>query len=174
MEDTNFDSFVKSQLDYHRRSAERFKSDPIRNRKHSNIVARFEALHSFLLSIPENQARKHGAPPVVPKQGVMRIGSIDELPKELIDQLSITESDHLEFDIISVVDGFGGAASIDEILVGLWRKTQKVTERAFLSRKLYRMAQQEKIWPVQGRKGIYATTPVEVAENDDDEILDDL
>lgn len=164
----DFLTFVKSQADYHDRAADRFKRDPIRHDRHAGIAQKFRELAEYLEQNPLIESVEHGFTPGIPKPGVMRIGNLDELPPELRAQLNISESDQLESDIISVIDGFGGAANIDEILVGLWRKTKAVTERAFLSRKLYRMVQHEKLWSVPGRKGVYSTHKIWVEELEED------
>ncbi|MEO1040072.1 MAG: hypothetical protein AAFX09_11040 [Pseudomonadota bacterium] len=154
-------AFVKEQAAYHRRQASRFSKDETRSNRHKQIVARFENLQYKLEKIEAGNAPVDSSAVSLPKRGVMRLGNLDDLPADLRKELSISESDQLELDIQQVIRDYGGAANIDEILVSLWRATDKVHERVFISRKLYRMAKAEMIFSVPKRKGMYAIAPVD-------------
>ena len=52
----------------------------------------------------------------------------------------------------------GGIASIDEIMVGLWRLTSEEHELEVLASKIYRMTRKDILHSVPGRKGIYSTS----------------
>lgn len=86
------------------------------------------------------------------------LGNILDLPQELRDELSVAKTDDLEDQIVTVVNAYGGEASLDQILVGLFRKFEVVQKRKFLMNKLYRM---QMVWSVEGRKGVYTTTEPE-------------
>ena len=94
-----------------------------------------------------------------PTFGQLRLGDVADLPDELKAQIKISDSDQLEMDVIEVIRSLDGEAAIDEILVGLWRKTNKVHERDFLARKLYRMTQGNLIYSAK-RKGYYQIEPL--------------
>jgi hypothetical protein len=88
------------------------------------------------------------------------LGNIYDLPQELLDELSIAKGDELEDQLVTVINAYGGEASLDQILVGLFRKFGSLQKRRFIQNKLYRM---EMVWSVEGKKGFYTTTkPVEV------------
>ncbi len=92
------------------------------------------------------------------------LGNVHDLPPELLEELSIAKGDELDDQLVTVVNAYGGEASLDQILVGLYRKFKVTQKRRFLQNKLYRMPM---IWSVEGRKGIYTT-------NEPDEIQDAL
>lgn len=84
------------------------------------------------------------------------LGNVHDLPAELLEELSISKGDELDDQLVTVINSYGGEASLDQILVGLYRKFKVTQKRRFLQNKLYRMPM---IWSVEGRKGIYTTTP---------------
>lgn len=82
------------------------------------------------------------------------LGNIYDLPQELIDELSVAKTDELEDQLVTVINAYDGAASLDQILVGLYRRFKIVQKRRFIQNKLYRM---DMIWSVDGKKGVYTT-----------------
>ncbi len=87
-----------------------------------------------------------------------RLGDLGDLPEELRSQLQATKKDELENQIIQVLDElYQGMANIDEILVGLYRKYEVNQKRQFIANKLYRMTQDELIYSVKGKKGVYTS-----------------
>ena len=51
----------------------------------------------------------------------------------------------------------GGIASLDQILVGLYRNSGELWKRNTLTSKLYRMAQKGVVFQVPEKKGVYST-----------------
>lgn len=98
------------------------------------------------------------------------LGNIHDLPTELLGELSVAKTDELEDQIVTVINAYGGEASLDQILVGLYRKFKVTQKRRFLQNKLYRM---EMVWGVDGRKGIY-TTHKPLADRLNDERKSDI
>ena len=97
------------------------------------------------------------------------LGNIHDLPQELLDELSVSKTDEIEDQIVTVINAYDGEATLDQILVGLYRKFRVVQKRRFMQNKLYRMSM---VWSVPGRKGIYTTTePIESSEDDEIETL---
>ena len=93
------------------------------------------------------------------------LGNVYDLPAELLEELSIAKADDLEDQLVTVINSYGGEASLDQVLVGLYRKFKVSQKRRFLQNKLYRM---DMVWSVDGRKGLYTTTKPEIsAENDE-------
>jgi hypothetical protein len=100
------------------------------------------------------------------------LGNIHDLPKELLDELSVAKTDELEDQIVTVINAYGGVATLDQILVGLYRKFNVVQKRRFIQNKLYRMPM---VWSVEGRKGVYTTkAPEAVAQVRFDKATEDL
>ena len=87
-----------------------------------------------------------------------RLGSLAELPDELVAQLQAAKRSELESEIVEVIDELlDGVANVDEILVGLYRKSQKIYQRPFIANKLYRMGQAGLLESVPKKKGVYRT-----------------
>lgn len=85
-----------------------------------------------------------------------RLGDTSDLPEALRKQLNTAKLDDLEEKILKTIkERFEGVASIDEIMVGLFRDFQYVTEdRRVLANKLYRMAKSGHLESVPKRKGV--------------------
>ena len=93
------------------------------------------------------------------------LGNIHDLPQALLDELSVSKADELEDQIITAINSYRGEASLNQILVGLFRKFKVTQKRRFLMNKLYRMPS---VWSVEGRKGVYTTKVPTVQEEDDE------
>ena len=89
------------------------------------------------------------------------IGNIHDLPQELLDELSIATADEIEDQLVTVINAYGGTATLDQILVGLYRKFRVAQKRRFLQNKLYRMSM---VWTIPGKKGVYTTEEPEPEE----------
>lgn len=85
-----------------------------------------------------------------------RLGDLSDLPEALRKQLNLAKLDELEERILSTIrTRFGGVASIDEIMVGLYRDFNYVTEdRRVLANKIYRMTKAGHLESVPKRRGI--------------------
>jgi len=93
-----------------------------------------------------------------------------DLPPELLAELSggaKAETDPL----IQIINKRGGTASLDDILIDLYRTYNEIGKRTVIGNRLYRLARRELCWPVPGRKGVYTTTKPAGAANaaDDDD-----
>ena len=88
---------------------------------------------------------------------------MNELPEALRKQIKISESDKLDMDIIESINGFGGTAAIDEVLVAIWKSTGNVLDREYLARKIYRLTRNGSLKSAK-RKGYFTTD----LSNDDD------
>jgi hypothetical protein len=62
-----------------------------------------------------------------------------DLPAELLKELSAGHADKLEDQIVDVMRAHGGSADLDQLLIGLYRKSRVVQKRRFLQNKLWRM-----------------------------------
>ena len=88
-----------------------------------------------------------------------RLGDLSDLPEALRKQIAGVKLDDLEEKVIKTVrERFGGVANVDEIIVGLYRDHQYITEdRRQLANKLYRMQKAGLLESVPKRKGVYKT-----------------
>ncbi len=86
-----------------------------------------------------------------------RIGDLSDLPPELRKLLNVAKLDDLEEKIISTVrNRYEGVASVDEILVGLYRDFQYIPEdRRTIANKLYRMSKAGHLESIAKRKGVF-------------------
>lgn len=85
-----------------------------------------------------------------------RLGDLSNLPDELKSQLQATKVGELDSNIIEVLEKqLDGVGNVDEILVGIYRKTGEIHKRQYISNKLYRMAQADMIVSVPKKKGVY-------------------
>ena len=113
-------------------------------RERSNELAkRFEAVSAELV-------RLYGLTSALPSD----LGNIFELPPDLRKELSVAKADELEDHLVTVINACGSTASLDQILVGLFRKFGISQKRRFIQNKLYRMTM---VWSVPGKKGVYTT-----------------
>ncbi|NIZ12714.1 hypothetical protein [Phaeobacter sp. HF9A] len=124
----------------------------------SESADKVESLADLLEGVPQELIRLYGLTSSLPAE----LGNIHDLPPELQAELSVAKTDELEDQLVTVIKAYGDQASLDQILVGLFRKFQVTQKRRFLQNKLYRM---ETIWGVPGKKGVYTSTePTTLAE----------
>ena len=133
----------------YRENAEKYEGG--RREAHIREAESFEAVSAELV-------RLYGLTAALPPD----LGNVFDLPQELLEELSIAKSDELEDQIATVINAYGGTASLDQILVGLYRKFRVTQKRRFLQNKLYRMTM---IWSVPGKKGVYTTEPLKEQPN---------
>ena len=85
-----------------------------------------------------------------------RVGNLDDLPESLRVQLQAGRIGDLEREIIALIrEIYDGVANVDEILVGLFRRTGEVHDRQPLANRLDRMAQAGHLISVPKKKGVY-------------------
>lgn len=155
-----FIDFVNSQADFHERQSDRFKDDARRSEMHHNTASKFRALAA---AINENEELLGSMVPLPSKEMAsiaLSWNEVQDLPEELIAELSISESDKYDFGVISIIDECGGMASLDRILVELFKQTGEISKRSNLNARLYRMSQKGLVFSVPGKKGVYSTYPI--------------
>ena len=87
-----------------------------------------------------------------------RFGNLSDLPEELLKQIPAVRVDDLEREVIDLLrDKLEGVGSVDEILVGLYRKSGIIHERRRIAGKLYRMVNSspQLLLTVEKRRGVY-------------------
>lgn len=115
---------------------------------------RFERYAVITEAAKDELVRLYGLTSALPPD----LGNVHDLPPELLEELSISKGDELEDQLVTVINAYGGEATLDQILVGLYRKFKVTQKRRFLQNKLYRMTM---VWSVDGKKGVYTTTEPE-------------
>jgi hypothetical protein len=94
----------------------------------------------------------------LPKEIGTRFGSLDDLPEALLRQIPAARIDETEQEIIDVIrEAFEGVASVDEVLVGLFRSSGTIHDRRKLASKLYRMVNSKPplLEAVPKKRGVY-------------------
>lgn len=148
--------FVKSQHDFHERKSGKFPSGDRRNRLHEGTANNFDELYQFLVSLREKRVSSARA-----TKGLhLSWNELEDLPEELLEELSLTEADKLEYSIAELIENCGGVVSLDRLLVEIFKLTGKVLKRQNLNARLYRMAQKEMIFNVPSKKGVYSSQPL--------------
>jgi hypothetical protein len=184
---------VKRQLDHYRSELERFT--PSHPRYRPDKVALYQRiaddLSGVLEYLLERQRRleartvppNNDPPPIIDMpptltpaptrvkapipEALGQRDDLSDLPPELLAQLS--DSARGETDpLVQIIEERGGTASLDEILIDLWRKHREVAKRALIANKLYRLSKRELCWPVAGKKGVYTTTPTATRQSMDE------
>lgn len=153
--------FIKSQISHHLRSVDFFhtKKDHQRANRHSGILRRFEAILPKMVEIQEHGLPKATLPKIESDKVGSRLGDISDLPEEMRKQLVSVQYDESEQVILDVItETYSGIASIDEIYVGLYRKTKESIQRDALANKIYRMTRKELLTSVSGKKGVYTVS----------------
>jgi hypothetical protein len=151
---TDFDAFVKSQIAFHEGMAKKFANVPKRLSKHLETAATFQQLGDHLQSIAAPAS--HGALGKKPIQLAISFDELEGLPPELMQELSVSDGDRADFTILKIIESLGGVASLDRILVGLYKETGEIMKRAALTSKIYRMSQKGLVFSVPSKKGVYS------------------
>jgi len=159
---------IELQAQYHREKAEKFRTEGKdgpenfhrkKQRSWQDDSSTLIELISHLKKIDISKC-ENSIPRI--KNSKLRIGEISDLPPELVEQLSGAKVDDGENEVISIIrDDLNGVALIDEILVGIYRRTGEVKQRGPLNQKLYRMVRKGLIHTVPNKKGMYSTHPVD-------------
>ena len=87
-----------------------------------------------------------------------RFGDTSDLPEALLRQIPSARIGDLEREILDVVKlRFDGMASVDEVLVGLYRQSGVVHDRKKIAGKLYRMvgSKPRLLEAVEKKRGVY-------------------
>ncbi len=100
------------------------------------------------------------ATPPLPQRLNLDWEEIEGLPPEVLEELSISESDRTKFNIISGIRAMGGVASLDRIIIYLYKQHNDLQKRGPLNQRLYRMVQKELIFSVPRKKGVYSSSPM--------------
>jgi hypothetical protein len=159
---------VNQQAEFHEKMAAKFPPESYRGRLHRNTSEGFRALAADLQKAdtlldpgsPSTAAKKA----TIPGQLSLSLEDIEGLPAELIDELSISGGDKVEFAILNAIEEAGGIISLDRLLIALFKKTGEVHKRASVISRLHRMSGKNLIFSVPGKKGLYSTEQLNAAQ----------
>ncbi len=160
-----YQNFVKEQAEFNERSASKYRNDEKRSLSYQQRAATFRELLADLENLSSPKAQDRSLPlPGIQFATHLTQEDIKDLPEELLKELGLTESDRKDFLCAEIIDELGGVASINKILIGIFRRTNEVEKRTRLVSRLYRMTGKGLIYPHPTMKGVYSTKPV--SEND--------
>jgi hypothetical protein len=139
----------------------RYRADLVE--MYQRLLSEHRALLSFLEGLdqkgtPPQEEPASATSPSMANTHVNGADDLSDLPEELLKELSGNsrgEVDHL----VQIINDRGGSASLDQILVDLYRKYGQVGKRTITANKLYRLSKRGLVWVLPGKKGIYATKP---------------
>ena len=155
--------FVNEQAQVHDKLSERYGLQPWRVDRHHHSAATFREIAKDLQDAQrelDECARQTQTIGTAYKRMSLTLEDVEGLPPELMQELSISDSDKLDFTIEAVVNEAGGVASLDKILIGLYKKNREVHKRSIIISRLYRMRQKNTIFAVPNKSGFYSTKPL--------------
>lgn len=153
----DFQQFVNSQLKYNECRLEKVQENSRVYANCKRVIGGFEHLAKFIEENPNLTSDAYQETPNFLDEPSLTLSpdDIKDLPEELIAQLSISESDRADFEIISMIEQLGGVASLDQIIIALYKKTNEIPERSKINAKIYRISQKGLLEPVEGKKAVY-------------------
>lgn len=176
---------VKRQIEHYDAQVARFTPDhpryrPDRVAMYRRIAGELRDVHTHLVREQDGGDLSTRPTPVAATPEITKSISEDapsrvppaddltDLPPELLAELSggaKGESDPL----IQIIEDRGGTATLDQILIDLYRKHREISKRALVSNKLYRLAKRGLCAAAPGRKGVYTTRDLPETKSDSDE-----
>jgi hypothetical protein len=178
---------VKSQIAFYDGKLRR--ADPKHPRFRQDQVDMFSRIAANLRDLLKFLGTLEGAPPITidppvivrtaPKEDTKEVfvvpaasrlaepaptksDDLSDLPPELLAELSAGAKSDTD-PLIQIIDDRGGTATIDEILIDLYRKHREIGKRAVISNKLYRLTRRGLCAAAPGRKGVYTTDKAQIA-----------
>lgn len=176
-----FENLVKRQIQYFQSQIARHPPshpdfDQYKLEKYGRLLRDFQDLLHFLESLPDGSQTAATAPDAVAKtpvaesvpppsriEGVDAKGDLSGLPAELLKQLSRGFTEAETDPVLKIINERGGTATLDEILIDLYRKHGEIAKRNVTSAKLYRLGKRELVW---SSKGTYTTKRPEDGTDD--------
>lgn len=151
--------FVKEQADFHHKMVEKVGAASFRGNLHKGTAQKFLSLLDDL-EIADRQLDAPQPVSVTKKSGQVQLSltlpEIQDLPEELIAELSIKDADKTEFAIINAVEESGGIITLDRLLIALYKRTGEIYKRNSLYSTISRMVNKNLLYYVPGKKGVYS------------------
>jgi hypothetical protein len=153
--------FVNEQVSVQGRLAKKYGNDERRAALHTatrdSLLALLADLAEADHTLDSLEKQSAATQPVQASALILRMDELQDLPEELLKELSEGAiPDKVDTAILGVIQERSGFATLDQLLVGLYRATGDVWKRPTLTSKLYRMAQKGSIFQVPGKKGLYS------------------
>lgn len=154
--------FVKEQIALQEKMITKFADQAWRQNLHIAALEKYKSLEKDILEVSSyiKELEKRPKSKIAAKRLNLTFEDVQGLPQELIDELSISEADRTEFHVSAIIEELGGIASLDQIIVGLYKKTNEITKRNTLTSRLHRMSNKELVFSVPGKKGVYSLVPL--------------
>lgn len=88
------------------------------------------------------------------------LGDLKKLPAELRKELAFAgvRASKRQQQVLDAIDDHGGRASLNEILVGVWRASGDVLKRGNLTAVCAKMVQKKLLWRIEGEIPVYSTS----------------
>jgi hypothetical protein len=128
-----------------------------RHSLHVSNCVRFKALHEVIEQADKLLDELPARASMQTSQLTLAPEELEGLPPELLSELSEgAVPDKSETALVNAIKERGGVATLDQLLVGLYRVTGEVMKRSTLTSKLYRLSQKGVLFNVPNRKGVYS------------------
>jgi hypothetical protein len=158
----NFIALVKGQIRHYETQIDRFPpSNPRTRPGQVDLYRRLLNDHRDLLDYLDGQLKNSNG---ANKDTVKTIDTetpgednLSDLPEELLAQLSGRAKKGQADPIIQIINDHGGTATLDEILIDLYRRHHEIGTRNLISNKLYRLGKLGFVKAIEGKKGVYTT-----------------
>jgi hypothetical protein len=160
---------VKRQIAWLNGQITRFTPDhpryrPERVEVYERLLWEFKDLLGFFETLlPSGMPEAEVPPPHLPHGNgagdvaALQRNDLADLPEELLAELSDRTTRGDSDPLIRIIDDRGGVASLDEILIDLYRRHGQLGKRTLIQNKLYRLSKQGLVHTTPGKKGIYTT-----------------
>lgn len=96
--------------------------------------------------------------------------SLEGLPKELLETLTITKINPLDKELLEIIKSFDGVATLDEIAIRHYRKTNKITKRSLINNRLLALVKKHYLRKRVGQKGVYEIVESQQENNNTDDV----
>ena len=159
-------SFLHEQIAFHEKRAASLKDTEWRAKIHLETADKFRSVISHITDLLSQYQQQKAPKSPASAQLSLKLEDIEDLPEDLIKQLSISDSDRVEFAITSLIEEAGGILSLDKILIGLYKRTGEIHKRSITNNRILRMIQRKELFSVPSKKGAYSTRELSPDEVD--------
>lgn len=149
--------FVNEQVGLQTKFATKFEKQEWRSSIHLNAANLFKELAADLMEADRLLDEGGGTRPFKPSKLALTAQDVEGLPEELLAELTFSGGDKAEMAIVQIINDNGGIASLDQIIVAIYRKTGEISKRSQMTSKLYRMSQKGLLFSVPNKKGAYSS-----------------
>ena len=170
--------FIQEQIAIQKKLAKKYGDEPYRKSLHETSAGKFSAAFVVLeeaaahIDELEKELKEQLQRKTAHGRGIelsLKFEEVSDLPEELLKELSLSDADKSEYQIRELIEELGGIASLDRLIVEIYRKSGDITKRTTLTSRLYRMSQKGLVFSVPGRKGVYSLE--ELTEEDAEKLI---